>query len=298
MTSGQAISVDRLDWLAVLVPVGLGAVTEVECQLAELERRGAVVHRLIRSSNVHHARNVLLARWLASGERWALWVDSDVEAIAYDGAAGEDPSALGADAWATFAVAATRAPGIVAGAYAIKRRGSQALACCVQAPELRLGQGGVRVPIDWVGFGAVLTPRAAVVQMARHLARQRDPRAACAYQLPDGTEAYGPRLFGGGQHVDPSRAPGPAWDEWTRELGVPWPRERWVEDGEDVGFCALAHQAGVPIELDPRLRLDHWGLVPFRWEDAFVESPARAGTIRVAQVGLGQATARRENAAQ
>lgn len=81
----------------------------------------------------------------------------------------------------------------------------------------------------------------------------------------------------------------PACDQGVGPPMVSWFQPMTVTDGavyrylaEDYAFCHRLHQCGIPVLIDTRIRLLHFGLYGYTWEDAGADKPRfRTYTIQV-----------------
>jgi hypothetical protein len=250
--------------VALCVPIYDEPARQTARDLDTLGKLGALQERLSGMSNIGSARNALTARFLAGPRLWSLWIDGDV--FAPEGTA----------TWLEFVAhalervtqAATRfPPPIFAGAYPCKQDGDGTLACVFRDPaSVVLGQGGGYHLADWIGGGAVLAHRATIKRLAEHLGIPGPGRVRYLWER---VHYFGPWLWRNGLRRTDDPDP-----ELEGELAL-------EEHGEDVGLSATAGAAGVAIEVDTRLRLDHRGEHAFTWEQALGPPRQRSASVRI-----------------
>lgn len=251
-----------LSLVSLLLPVYDEPTRQTARDLRLLGALGAREIRLTSISNINCARNALTAQWYDGDDRpWSLWVDADVY------------SPEGVGAWLEFMAHAVEPrpgdhvpPPIYAGAYPCKRIGGSTLACVFLEPaSVVLGVGGGYHGADWIGGGAVLMHRQTVERLSLELGI---PGPGRVRYLVESRHYFGPQLWQNGLRETDDRDPifgGPVYEE----------------HGEDVGLCAVAHRAEVPLLVDTRLRLDHRGEHCFTWEDALGPARQRSPSLRL-----------------
>lgn len=187
---------------------------------------------------VHRSRNMLAKRFLASGARWSLWLDSDVAGPI----ANQD--------WYRWITRSETIPdevckfdllqrllshgkAIVGGVYASRtyhgplviqpdvhpRSHEDKLLC----NEIRRGTARGLAAVDWIGFGCALVHREVFLEVQRRF---------------------------------PNLAP--------REEFAPWRYfEPQYDQGEDEAFCQRVRACSIPIWLDTQLICAHVGNIAF-----------------------------------
>lgn len=185
---------------------------------------------------VHRARNILATRFLASGNEWSFWLDSDIVApIGNPSWFKRRTGTKYADKW--FSTAAlerltTRGKSLIGGVYAERNHGGKLINQIGLSPRdttekeraERIKANGPEdtvLPVGWLGFGCVAVHRRVFEDI---LKTQPEVKAA-----NDGEPHHFFNAIEGGPQ------------------------------GEDVAFCKRAAQAGHPSFLDLSVFCGHVG---------------------------------------
>ncbi len=129
--------------------------------------------------------------------------------------------------------AARELGGVVGGAYSTRRLGGKLVGCPVdRSAELGIYEVGALHPAEHLGMGFTAIARTALERMIA-----LEPPVRMAF-----LDALASPLF----------------------MSLVKDGRCW---GEDASFCWRAHAAGVPVMLDTRPRLVHFGRIGFRLED-------------------------------
>jgi len=207
----------------VLVPYLTHVEPACERGLRELERRGYTVMRYASTAAVDRTRCDAAALALRDEIDELVWIDSD---IAFE---PDDVDRLRRHA----------AP-LIGGIYA--KKGVRGIAAhLLPDQELRVGDGGGRTAVRYVGFGFVCVQRRVFDDIQR------------VFSLPVCNTAFG--------------APTIPWFLPMVIADPDRPGEHWYL-GEDYAFCERARQSGHEILVDSSIRLGHVGSYVYGWEDA------------------------------
>lgn len=244
---------DFLDQISILSPRYGGNQSPSFLALWEtLAVLGAELVPIWDRSNIAHARNTLVARYLADSRRpWSLWLDSDM-------------ATLPAQLVSMVALAEAEAMKVVGGVYAVKGRGCGRVTAAFLDDEVTFYDPDAPrlVRADWLGTGCLAIRREVYAELRDGPLGGREcyyPDSETSRVLP------GPRVFRNLEHFQADQGP----------IG------QWHESGEDVGFCTLCREAGIEIWADTWIRLVHEGRYPYTIDDALGPPRGQVGALRL-----------------